>query len=312
LNGLTNSRKVSFCAGGDIRVITDPIRSNDDYSVAENFFNDEYNLIESISSYQKPIISLMDGFALGGGVGLGVHCSHRIVTENTIFGLPQVAIGLFPDVGSAYTLSRLVHPGLGLYLALTGMKLDGTQCLKYGLASHYLESQAIPEFQDQLGSLNSSSELAHIDVTRIIGEMSASSMLKKKWNINLYKIEKYFTGKQNAAEIFDSLESEIFSAISGEMNPKNVDWEIETLKLLEQNCPMSVALAFEHVMEAKNKTLSEVLETDFKLAQWCMRNDFAEGVRSLLVHRDGNPKWSNSNIYQVDFDLVRQIVISHS
>ena len=95
---------------------------------------------------------------------------------------------------------------------------------------------------------------------------------------------------------------------SGEMNPRNVEWEISTLQQLERSCPMSIAIAFEHVTNAKKKSLNEVLKSDFKISQWCMRNDFAEGVRSLLVDRDGKPKWSNSNVHNVDFELVREIV----
>jgi len=306
--GSIHGKNASFCAGGDILAITNPIRSSKDYSVAERFFKDEYKLIESISSYSKPMISLMDGYALGGGVGLGVHCSHPVVTENTSFGLPQVTIGLFPDVGSAYTLSHLAHPGLGLYLALTGIKLNGSQCLEYGLASHYVSSNQMTLLDEKLGQIKPSLQLGSLEVSRILGELSKNSTPKKKWNIDLYKIEKFFHGKQNAAEIFDHLENEIFRATSGEMNPRNVEWEINTLQQLERSCPMSIAIAFEHVTNAKKKSLNEVLKSDFKISQWCMRNDFAEGVRSLLVDRDGKPKWSNSNVHNVDFELVREIV----
>ena len=155
---------------------------------------------------------MMDGYALGGGVGLGVHCSHRVVTENTLFGLPQVAIGLFPDVGTAYILSQLAHPGLGLYLSLTGTKLNGGQCLEYGLASHYLSSNQIADLDGKLGQIKPSMQLGPLEVTRILDEFSKNSTPKKKWNIDLYKIEKYFHGKQNAAEILDHLENEIFRA----------------------------------------------------------------------------------------------------
>ena len=96
---------------------------------------------------------------------------------------------------------------------------------------------------------------------------------------------------------------------SGEMNPRNVEWEINTLQQLERSCPMSIAIAFEHVANAKEKSLNAVLKSDFKISQWCMRNDFAEGVRSLLVDRDEKPKWSNSNVHNVDFELVREIVM---
>ena len=155
---------------------------------------------------------MMDGYALGGGVGLGVHCSHRVVTENTSFGLPQVAIGLFPDVGSAYTLSQLAHPGLGLYLALTCTKLNGGQCLEYGLASHYLSSTQIAGLDDKLGQMKPSVYLGSLEVRRILDDLSENSIRKMKWNINLHKIKKYFHGKQNAAEILDHLENEIFRA----------------------------------------------------------------------------------------------------
>ena len=158
------------------------------------------------------MISMMDGYALGGGVGLGVHCSHPVVTENTSFGLPQVTIGLFPDVGSAYTLSHLAHPGLGLYLALTGIKLNGSQCLEYGLASHYLSFNQMALLDEKLGQIKPSLQLGSLEVSRILGELSKNSTPKKKWNIDLYKIGKYFQGKQNAAEIFDHLENEIFRA----------------------------------------------------------------------------------------------------
>lgn len=168
------------------------------------------------------MISLMDGYTLGGGVGLGVHCSHRVVTENTLFGLPQVAIGLFPDVGTAYTLSRLTYPGLGLYLALTGMKLNGAQCLEYGLASHYLPSSQIDGLHEKLGLIKPSIEIGPLEVTRILNV--ENSIPKKAWNVDLHKIAKYFNGKRNAAEIVDHLENEIYRAIRKaykELEPQN-------------------------------------------------------------------------------------------
>ena len=154
----------------------------------------------------------MDGYTLGGGVGVGVHCSHQVATENTLFGLPQVAIGLFPDVGSAYVLSRLSQPGLGLYLALTGMKLNGSQCIEYGLASHYVSSNEIEDLQEKLGLIKSQTEIGPLEVARILDEISEKSISKKKWNIDIFKIEKYFDGKENAAQIFDHLENEIYRA----------------------------------------------------------------------------------------------------
>ena len=129
-----------FCAGADIRALA---RSGaGDGAAARAFFHAEYRLNHLLFTYAKPTVAFMDGITMGGGVGLSQPCKYRIATENTRLAMPETAIGLFPDVGAGWYLSRL--PGrVGQYLALTGARLDGAECLALGLATHYLPSEAL-------------------------------------------------------------------------------------------------------------------------------------------------------------------------
>uniref|UniRef100_A0A8C7FKH0 3-hydroxyisobutyryl-CoA hydrolase n=1 Tax=Oncorhynchus kisutch TaxID=8019 RepID=A0A8C7FKH0_ONCKI len=130
----------AFCAGGDIRAVTEAGKIGD--ALAKNFFREEYILNNTIGTYQKPYVALIDGITMGGGVGLSVHGRFRVATEKTLFAMPETAIGLFPDVGGGYFLPRL-QGQLGLFLALTGFRLKGRDVQRAGVASHFVESQKV-------------------------------------------------------------------------------------------------------------------------------------------------------------------------
>uniref|UniRef100_A0A669ELJ7 3-hydroxyisobutyryl-CoA hydrolase n=1 Tax=Oreochromis niloticus TaxID=8128 RepID=A0A669ELJ7_ORENI len=131
----------AFCAGGDIRAVTEAGKVGD--SLAQDFFREEYILNNAIGSYRKPYIALIDGITMGGGVGLSVHGRFRVATEKTLFAMPETAIGLFPDVGGGYFLPRL-QGKLGLFLALTGFRLKGRDVQRAGVATHFVESKKVP------------------------------------------------------------------------------------------------------------------------------------------------------------------------
>uniref|UniRef100_A0AAX7SPS1 3-hydroxyisobutyryl-CoA hydrolase n=1 Tax=Astatotilapia calliptera TaxID=8154 RepID=A0AAX7SPS1_ASTCA len=131
----------AFCAGGDIRAVTEAGKVGD--SLAQDFFREEYILNNAIGSYRKPYIALIDGITMGGGVGLSVHGLFRVATEKTLFAMPETAIGLFPDVGGGYFLPRL-QGKLGLFLALTGFRLKGRDVQRAGVATHFVESKKVP------------------------------------------------------------------------------------------------------------------------------------------------------------------------
>ncbi|KAG7282326.1 hypothetical protein CRUP_002714 [Coryphaenoides rupestris] len=144
----------AFCAGGDIRAVTDAGKAG--HPLAEDFFREEYVLNNTIGTFKKPYIALIDGITMGGGVGLSVHGRFRVATEKTVFAMPETAIGLFPDVGGGYFLPRL-QGKLGLFLALTGFRLKGRDVQRAGVASHFVESQKVSALEQDLVGLRSPS-----------------------------------------------------------------------------------------------------------------------------------------------------------
>ncbi|XP_048834675.1 3-hydroxyisobutyryl-CoA hydrolase, mitochondrial isoform X4 [Brienomyrus brachyistius] len=155
----------AFCAGGDIRAVTEAGRSGD--SLAQDFFREEYILNNTIGTYQKPYVALIDGITMGGGVGLSVHGCFRVATEKTLFAMPETAIGLFPDVGGGYFLPRL-QGKLGLFLALTGFRLKGRDVQRAGVATHFVESQKSSLDRDKPFSLTQ-----HLDAINRLFEASS-------------------------------------------------------------------------------------------------------------------------------------------
>ena len=141
----------AFCAGGDVKAVATKGREGD-AAEARRFFRSEYRMNAALSHFEKPYIAILDGITMGGGAGVSVHGPVRVATEKTVFAMPECAIGLFPDVGGSYFLSRLSN-GLGLYLGLTGARLKGVDVLHAGIATHYIPSVRIPEAEDAIAEL---------------------------------------------------------------------------------------------------------------------------------------------------------------
>uniref|UniRef100_A0A3P9IZ78 3-hydroxyisobutyryl-CoA hydrolase n=1 Tax=Oryzias latipes TaxID=8090 RepID=A0A3P9IZ78_ORYLA len=161
----------AFCAGGDIRAVTEAGKVGD--SLAQDFFREEYTLNNTIGSFKKPYIAFIGGITMGGGVGLSVHGRFRVATEKTLFAMPETAIGLFPDVGGGYFLPRL-QGKLGLFLALTGFRLKGRDVQRAGVATHFVESVKIPDLENELVDLKSSSDA---EVTKVLDSYQNQSSM---------------------------------------------------------------------------------------------------------------------------------------
>uniref|UniRef100_A0A3Q3IVP6 3-hydroxyisobutyryl-CoA hydrolase n=1 Tax=Monopterus albus TaxID=43700 RepID=A0A3Q3IVP6_MONAL len=162
----------AFCAGGDIRAVTEAGKVGG--SLAQDFFREEYILNNAIGACRKPYIALIDGITMGGGVGLSVHGRFRVATEKTLFAMPETGIGLFPDVGGGYFLPRL-QGKLGLFLALTGFRLKGRDVQKAGVATHFVESKKIPDLEKELVDLKSPSAE---DVSRVLDSYQNQTLSK--------------------------------------------------------------------------------------------------------------------------------------
>jgi len=281
----------AFCAGGDVVAVTSGSPTN--CQMGKKFFRKEYTMDYTISQFSKPYIALIDGITMGGGVGISVHGKYRIATERTLFAMPETAIGLFPDVGASYFLSRL-EGKLGLYLALTGQRLKGKDVVKIGFGTHYIESKNIPNLYEAIlksaGDVNSVIEKHTVDISD--HNFSLASNMK--------------------------LINEAFSASTVEGIIKNLEkdgsqFSHETLKLLQKMSPISLKISKAELEKGAKMTLKECLQMEYRLAKSALEatssTDFYEGVRALLKDKDQNPKWKPSKLEEVTDDMVEKVFL---
>jgi enoyl-CoA hydratase len=258
-----------FCAGGDVVMLARSGAS--DASDAKSFFFSEYRLNHLLFTYPKPTVAIMDGITMGGGVGVSLPCEFRIATENTRLAMPETGIGLFPDVGGGWYLSRL--PGrVGQFMALTGARLDASECLYLGLATNYVEQSSLEELHERI--LKAPGRLKGT-----LGSVSASPP-EAKIEANMGQITRLFAS--------DRLE-EIFAALEEDGS----DWAQSELATLKSKSPLSCKVSLRLLAEgAGRSSFAEEMRAEYALAGRIVRtHDFREGVRALLIDKDNNPLW---------------------
>ncbi|KAG3274882.1 3-hydroxyisobutyryl-CoA hydrolase, transcript variant X1 [Ictidomys tridecemlineatus] len=280
----------AFCAGGDIRAISDAIKAKQ--KLAELFFKEEYILNNAIASLQKPYIAFIDGITMGGGVGISVHGQFRVATEKSVFSMPETAIGLFPDVGGGYFLPRL-QGKLGYFLALTGFRLKGRDVYRVGIATHFVDSEKVSMLEEDLVALKSPSKENVADVletyhTQSKIDQDKSFILEE----HLDKINRCFSAN-TVEQIIENLQQD------------GSPFALEQLKVINQMSPTSLKITLRHLIKGSSQTLKDVLTEEYRMSQACMRgHDFHEGVRAVLVDKDQSPKWKPANLKEVtDEDL---------
>jgi enoyl-CoA hydratase len=258
-----------FCAGGDVVMLA---RSGSgDGAEARAFFHEEYRLNHLLFTYAKPTVAFMDGITMGGGVGISQPCRYRIATENTRFAMPETAIGLFPDVGGGWYLPRL--PGRsGQFLALTGARLDGAECLALGLATHYIQSLALDDLKARI--------LAEPERIESLLEECSTPPPPARIEQNRRLIDRLFA-------------SDDYEAILAALEADGSDWarkELETLRSKSpQACKVSLRLLYDG---ARVQDFGHEMRQEYAVAtRVVQRHDFVEGVRALLVAKDNRPKW---------------------
>ncbi|XP_027877978.1 3-hydroxyisobutyryl-CoA hydrolase, mitochondrial isoform X2 [Xiphophorus couchianus] len=286
----------AFCAGGDIRAVTEAGKVGD--SLAQDFFREEYMLNNSIGSYRKPYVAIIDGITMGGGVGLSVHGRFRVATEKTLFAMPETAIGLFPDVGGGYFLPRL-RGKLGLFLALTGFRLKGRDVQRAGVATHFVESKKIPELEQRLVGLKSPSDS---DVSRLLESFQAQSDLDS---------DKPFILDKHTSDIDRMFGSSSVEGILQNLKADGSDFARKQVEILSRMSPTSLKVTFRQLQAGAAMSLQDVLVMEYRLSQACMRgHDFYEGVRSVLIDKDQNPRWSPPSLDQVSDRFVDECFAS--
>lgn len=256
----------AFCAGGDVRRIRELALARDASGI-EAFFAGEYAVNAAIAGFGKPWVSLIDGVCMGGGIGVSVHGSHRIVTEHAMLAMPETAIALFPDVGTSHVLPRL--PGaLGPWLALTGARLRGAEAVEAGLATHFVKRERLPALRDALlaGDIGAVDRLAEAVAPGAIAAQRPA-------------IDRCFSHATLA---------DIQAALAAE----DTDWARAQAAILARMSPTSMAVTLELLKRGATLDLAGCLAMELRLTRAVtMHADFAEGVRAVLVDKDNHPHW---------------------
>ena len=259
-----------FCAGGDIRMLAES--GAKDGAEARAFFLAEYRMNHRLFGYAKPTVAFMDGITMGGGVGIAMPCTYRVVTENTRFAMPETGIGLFPDVGGGWYLSRL--PGrVGQFLALTGARLDGAECLVLGLATHYLPDEALAEAKDQIAENPGR-------IAAILDQLSASPPPARIAQ-NLERIDRLFAANR-LEDILAALEAD------------GSAWALKERETLGRKSPQACKVALRLLKEGAGRhDFADEMRQEYALAAHVVqRHDFLEGVRAVVIDKDDAPKWN--------------------
>ncbi|XP_048164971.1 3-hydroxyisobutyryl-CoA hydrolase, mitochondrial isoform X1 [Corvus hawaiiensis] len=280
----------AFCAGGDIRAITEAGKVGDE--LPQDFFRREYRLNNAIGTCKKPYVALIDGITMGGGVGVSVHGHFRVATEKTLFAMPETAIGLFPDVGGGYFLPRLSGK-IGYYLALTGCRLKGRDVLKAGIATHFVESEKLPALEKDLIALKSPSKEKIADLLNSY-HMKCTVDQEKEFVLDehMEKINSIFSA--------NSME-EIVKKLKQDGSP----FAMKQLETINKMSPTSLKLTLRQLREGASMSLQEVLRMEYRLSQACMKgHDFYEGVRAVLIDKDQSPKWKPAALEEVSDEFV--------
>ncbi|NWX48534.1 HIBCH protein, partial [Steatornis caripensis] len=280
----------AFCAGGDIRAITDAGKVGD--RLSQDFFREEYILNNAIGTCRKPYVALIDGITMGGGVGLSVHGHFRVATEKTLFAMPETAIGLFPDVGGGYFLPRLSGK-IGYYLALTGFRLKGRDVLKAGIATHFVESEKLPALEKDLIALKSPS-------TENIADLLNSYHGKSKVDQ-----EKEFVLDEHMEKINSLFSANSMEEIVKKLKQDGSPFAIKQLETISKMSPTSLKITLRQLREGASMSLQDVLMMEYRLSQACMRgHDFYEGVRAVLIDKDQSPRWKPAALEEVSDEFV--------
>jgi len=269
----------AFCAGGDIRWVRDMVLTGR-YDDVEAFFSEEYALNLAVARYPKPYVALLDGVCMGGGIGLAVHGSVRVVSDAASLAMPETAIGFFPDVGASFILPRL-RPGFGMFLGLTGARVDGAAAAYTGMATHYVPRERIGILADEIAK----SGMAVLVEAAVPPPPSSMAELSQ------------------AVHCFDAGSvAEIMSNLAA----LDSNWARETQAALQLMSPSSVLWSFELLHIGASQQLEQCLDTELTLTRHATRHrDFCEGVRAMVVDKDRSPHWSPSKFEDVNVAEIK-------
>jgi enoyl-CoA hydratase len=277
----------AFSAGGDLREVTEWGRTGR-YAGALVFWREEYLLNAAIKRYPKPYVALIDGIAMGGGVGVSVHGSHRVAGDRFQFAMPEVGIGFFPYVGATWFLPRLKGE-IGTYCALTGERLKTADGVAAGVASHHVRSARLTELTEALcGDVSVDAILA------AFAEPAADGEVMKRRPV----IDGLFAGA-SIENILAALERE------AKAGGTDAEWAAKTAATIRAKSPISLRIALEQMRRGKDWPFEECMKAEFRIVSRIIReHDFYEGVRAVIVDKDNQPRWQPATLDEVTASMV--------
>lgn len=287
----------AFCAGGDIvalyRSMTEP-QSGASEGVA--FFTEEYELDYLIHSFPKPVVCWGHGIVMGGGIGIMAGASHRVVTEASMLAMPESSIGLYPDVAAGWFLNRA--PGRsGLFLGLTGARMNAADALFVGLADRFIKHEEKAAVIADLTAHN----WQHEDAFAVVGSVlrqhehqSADALPESQVRVHFDEIN-----RATDADSLASMIAQMKKLASGD------GWLAKSAKPLASASPTSLALCWRHLRNCRLDSLQEVLNKELILSKNCLsKGEFAEGVRALLIDKDKQPRWRYASLEEMDSEWI--------
>ena len=285
----------AFCAGGDIRGLYDShLAGNDMYMT---FFTEEYALDQLIHDYPKPVLALMDGFVLGGGMGLAQAATHRVITERVKMGMPETGIGYFPDVGGSYFLPRL-EGAIGQYLGVTGTHIRAADALYAGLADYCLNHDQIAELDRTLDTIRWSREPDR-DLDQLLAERAQQQLPGSEIQAMRPAIDQHFGHPDMPG---------IHAALAAEQRDEYREWAQRTLAAIDSKSPIAMSVTLELLRRGRELSLPDCFALESHLdAQWFAKGDIMEGVRALIVDKDRNPQWNPPTLAEVSPARVQDL-----
>ncbi len=299
----------AFCAGGDIRYFHQAALAGD--TTLEDFFTEEYNLNHLIQNYPKPYVALMDGIVMGGGMGISQGAALRVVTERTQMAMPETHIGLFPDVGGGYFLSRC-QGAVGEYLALTGQLLRGGESLSVGLADAFTPAEHLSVLWDGLTQQPFANGQAVLTWLR---EQTQASTAQAKATAPAW-----LHAEVDAVFALPTLQ-DMVHALQGLSDAQGADsWAAHTLSALRHRSPLMLHVTLEQVRRGRHMSLADDLRMERDLVRHCFHTDHlsrrgtssetVEGIRALAVDKDRQPKWEPTRIEDITPEMVLPFFVS--
>jgi enoyl-CoA hydratase/carnithine racemase len=285
-----------FCAGGDVRALYHQAQDPDiDWP---RFFIDEYRLDFALHTFPKPVVALMDGVTMGGGMGLAQGVALRIATERSRIAMPETRIGLLPDVGATYFLNTMPIE-LALYVGLTGVTLSGADALACKLADACVPSEGLRDFEARLDTLENASSLDSLAKFFI---PASSAQPPAPIEAVLPLIRRHFVAQASIEDLFASLERDASQQIPADQRA----WVEATLTALKAGSPLALNVTREALIRGRQMTLGACFQMEFDLVTRSIRDgDFLEGVRARLIDKDGLPRWVPPTLDGVDAGRVR-------